>query len=202
MQSQVLKIPSGYINVVNNPYVGLSGPATAWPPPSDFIGQLGKRVNLPADVVKYKASVGTVYGGWFRSVRLKLNSAVPVIGQALFWDDTVAENLYQVTALETITTYGAAAFAGVCLSASVTPGNETIIQDEGLCAVHYRAVISGTTAVGRPVVLAAAGAGADNGFFDIDDTPTDPQYLVGYASALPVAGALAQIMLRPLNIRA
>jgi hypothetical protein len=198
-QSQILAIPTGYINNVNNSVPGvLSTPA--WPPSLGMPGMLGKRLNLDASQIKFDPAIGTVYGGWFRAVTLKANSAVPVIGQALFWDDTVAEGLYQVTALETITTYGAAAFAGVCLSAGVTPGYQTIIQDEGLVKVKYRAAISGTKATGRPVVLAAAGAGADNGFFDIDDTPS-PEYLVGMAVALPVDGALGEIDLRMLNPR-
>lgn len=203
MLSQILFVsPSGYINNVNMAFPG----GGVWGGPGgtgasqNLQGQLGKEIEFTSDMLKYDPAVGTVWGGKFRLVRLATGSGVPVIGQALFWDDSVAENLYQVTTSEAILTYTSTGFAGVCLSAAVTVGNYTIIQTQGKVNVKYRAAIGGTKATGRPVSLANQGAGADLGLFDIVDVDL-PQYRVGYAIGLPADGGLAAIDLSPLNFR-
>jgi len=203
--SQILRIPSGFLNDVNNPAIG---EPTAPSPVSlnSFSGQLGKEIVLDASQIRYKSSVGTVFGGTFRYVRLKANSAVPVIGQMVFWDDTVAEDLYQVTVLESITTVVAASMAGIILTPSVTVGNCTLIQTSGLVKAKFVGTITGTKATGRPVSISVAGT-SSIGLMDIVDdlTTTAGELLlsryVGRAVELPTDGGLTTIDLQLQNPR-
>jgi hypothetical protein len=150
--------------------------------------------------------LGTVYGGTFRYVRLKANSAVPVVGQSVFWDDTVAESLYQVTALESITTLVSASIAGIILTPSLTAGNYTLIQTSGLVKAKFVGTITGTKATGRPVFISVAGT-SSIGLADIVDdltttagAPFFNRYM-GTAVELPTDGGLTTIDLKIKNPR-
>ena len=209
MGREIVRIPSGYINSVNDPVIG-EGTA----PPfggGSFVGQLGKRFEYAiGENMLYNAALGTVYGGWARYVRLAAAAAVPVVGQILFWDLTVADNLYQVTTVETGSTDGAMFIAGVCLTPTLTPGRYTVIHDQGDVPVQFRAVLTSAGAVGSRVYAAGVGAGVDNGFANVlssanptlfsDVSLMQGRYL-GIARIIPVGGTLTRVNMDLKNYR-
>src|ERR1022692_839541 len=103
MKSQIMNIASGNVNVVNDGAIGMSvvPQGTGLSP---YGGQLGKTITLDDSMLKFKSAVGTVYGGDFQYVRLAAAAAATVLGQIVFWDVGVADNLYQVTTSETEST--------------------------------------------------------------------------------------------------
>lgn len=210
MLSQIQRM-NGPINKVNDTVVGgqpLFGNSSTV---SKVAGQLGMAIEFTDRNVVFDATTGTVYGGKFQYVRLSAGSTALVRGQIVFWDVTVAVNLYQVTTLETGTVPGAQFVAGIALSAELDPGNYGYIQTFGLVAVKYRAALSHVPAgVGVASFAAAAGAGADNGLADTLDS-ADPanfsdvnlmqnRYL-GTAWELPTNGGTKLVFLNPRNIR-
>ena len=66
-------------------------------------------------------------------MRLAAGAAVPVVGQILFWDISVADNLYQVTTAENASTDAAMFIAGICLTPLVTVGNSRSFRTRGTC---------------------------------------------------------------------
>lgn len=198
--SQIVRIPSGSINNVNDAVIGqevaqfgLGG--------SKFAGQLGKMVWLDDSQLIYDSGNGTVYGGGFRYVRLAASSSVPVVGQLAFWSPVAtADNLYQVTADEAASSEDdAIMMAGVFLTPSLTVGNYTYIQAVGPIMVKFAAALTGTGAVGSRVFAAAKG-GADVGLADVYDGLADPATMsditllfgryIGKARQAPVAATL------------
>jgi len=178
---------------------------------SKAAGQLGMSITLDDNNVFADTSIGTVYGGTFQYVRLSSGSAEPARGQIVFWDVSVAVNLYQVTTLETGTVPGAQFMAGIVLNPDWTPGNYSYIQKLGLVSVKFRAALSAAPAgVGAAVYAAAAGAGVDNGLADViaSADPTDfsdvslmaNRYL-GTAWQLPTNGGTTLVFLNPRNYR-
>lgn len=209
MQSQVLQIPSGLFNVVNDPSPGLpvvpEGTGV-----SPYVSQVGKWCSYDDAALKFDSSIGTLYGGEFQYVRLSAGSTSPAVGQTVFWDLTTDASLYVVTTLESGTTDGAVYIAGVVLSAAVTAGNYTLIQTVGLVAVKFRAVLTSAGVVGSAVYTAAAGAGADNGLADVlsSGNPTTfadvakmQRRFLGVAKTAPVGGATSLIELGFERIR-
>lgn len=196
-QSQIIRLPRGTINEVNDPVIGM--PATPGGlGVTKFAGQLGKWLDLDDSELIFNSAVGTVYGGRFQYVRLAAAAAVPVVGQILFWDTTVADNLYQVTTSETLSSTTAGVMrAGVCLSASLTPGNYTVIQIMGPTNIMMRAVLTSAGAPGSGIWEAGAG-GADLGFGDVlgygtATTNVNLPRWVGTAIGTPVGGALVAV---------
>src|SRR5437870_814297 len=102
--SSIIRMTTGLINTVNDAVIGgeagISGA-------SKFAGQLGQPVWLDDRQLFFSAAVGTVYGGRFRYVRLSAGSSAVARGQIVFWDISVADNLFQVTTLETGSVPGA-----------------------------------------------------------------------------------------------
>lgn len=120
MLSQILRLPSGYIDNVNDAVIGQAGgptPAGA----SKFAGQLGMEIELRQDMMKLKNPAVPVAAGLFQYVRLAAAASSPAVGATVNWDATVDRRLYQVT-----TAAGTA--AGTVLTPNVTPGNYTLIQ--------------------------------------------------------------------------
>ncbi len=202
MLSPILRIPTGFINNVNDAAIGQ---ATA--PPyagfsSNFSGQLGKVVEFNDEDIRYNSATGTVYGGKFQYVRLAAASTVPVIGQILFWDTTPGQAAYQVTADETLSSTDVSIMiAGICLTPLITVGNYTIIQISGPCNVMMQASLTDAGAIGSRIYASVAG-GADVGFADVLDDGTaatvatvslmQGRYL-GKAIGLPTGGALCTV---------
>lgn len=200
----------GFINVVNHSVAG-GGGSNIGPQVGLAPGQLGAGFWRDDATVFANTTVGTVFGGHFRYVRLAAAAAVPIIGQILFWDTSVADNLFQVTTAESGTTPGALWRAGIVLSAGVTPGNYTIIQDCGPTYVKMRAVLTEVpSGAGCAVYCAAAGAGADLGFADVLASPnpatlSDVSLLqnryLGAAIDLPTNGGLKLTNINLMNQR-
>jgi hypothetical protein len=171
--SPIIRMTAGPINAINDAAIGQieAGPG---PSTSKFQGQLGNGIWLDDANILYDSSIGVVYGGHFRYVRLKSTAGAVARGQIVFWDPTVAPNLYQVTDSEADTTDGAVLAAGLVLNPSWSAGYYSVIQDVGLVATKFRAALTDAGAIGSPVYCAAAGAGADNGLADVlnDANPT------------------------------
>lgn len=166
MLSQIQNIgASGYINQVNDAVVGMPT-APGGTGASRFAGQLGQRIQLSDNMLKYLSSVGVVYGGEFQYVRLAAAAAVPVVGQIVFWDISVADSLYQVTTSESGSSDAGMFAAGIILSTALTPGYYTYIQRLGPTFVQFRGTLTSVGAAGSRVYAAAAG-GADLGFADV-----------------------------------
>ena len=115
-----------------------------------------------------KTSVGVLFGGVYSYIRTNAAStATPTRARAVFVDTTVANKQFQATPDESGTT-GVTLFAGVCIQ-TLVKGNMWWFQTAGPVAVQFRTTNSGTGVIGSAVYLAAAGAGADVGTFDVFD---------------------------------
>lgn len=192
-QSQIVQIPSGYLNVVNNAVIGQqTAPQFGG---SEYSGQLGKWWDLDADNIRFNSAVGTLYGGRFQYVQLSADSAVPVIGQMLFWDTTVARSLFRVTTSPTLSSDDAGMMkAGICLSASLTPGYYTVMQipgNSGQVVVKFRASLTASGAIGSRVYVSDQ-TNTDKGLMDVlttDATSIVNARYIGTAVGIPVGGA-------------
>lgn len=207
-ESIILQIPSGFLNVVNDAAIGMAATPQGTGV-SPFGGQLGKYFDYDDSMLRFNSSVSTVYGGRFQYVRLSASAAAPVIGQILFWDTTVAANLYQVTTSETQTTDAAVQIAGIALSATVTPGNYTLIQVDGWVAIQFCGTLTTAGAIGSRCYAAALG-GADLGFADVlgPATPTNfsdvslmQARFLGVAKTAPTNGSLTVVSLQLQRMR-
>ncbi|MGD9935146.1 MAG: hypothetical protein AB7T37_15735 [Dehalococcoidia bacterium] len=177
MQSQILRISSGYINQVNDPVPGLSA-VPGGTGVSPYFGQVGKWLDLDDSALKFNSSVGTVWGGRFQYVKLAATATSnPAVGQIVFWDDANAASEYEVTTLEDASsTPNAVQIAGIVLSNVWTAGYYSIIQTVGLVNVKFRAVLTSAGQLGSSVYAAGAGAGADNGLADVIASATPTQF--------------------------
>jgi hypothetical protein len=168
VSSQIINISQGMLNRVSDPIVGQSS-VPMGPGLSKFAGQLGQQVFLGPNEVTYDSNIGTLFGGIYQYVRFAAAGTYPR-GSTLFWDLSVAENLYQVTSVEAAS--AARMVAGISINPTagsylMTPGNYGFICVTGKVAVQFRAVLSGVAGVGVGVFAAGAGAGADNARADV-----------------------------------
>lgn len=206
--AQIVRLSQGFINQINDPIIGMSA-VPMGPGVSKFAGQLGAWFWLDDAQVIYTSSVGTVLGGRFRYVRLSAAAGAVAVGQTVFWDTSVADNLYQVTTSETITGDAAVNPAGIVLYNGWTAGNYSVIQDAGPATVKFRAALTSVGAIGSPVYTAGVG-GADLGLADVINTAGAAtkgdiglllrRYL-GTARTAPVNGGSAVVDLNFHNIR-
>lgn len=195
MTSQIGRITTGLLNTVNDvlPAQSVSSGTGAL----RYTGQLGQRIALGPDEVKFSAAIGSLYGGVYQYVRVAAASTALLRGRLLFWDTSVAENLYQVTAVEPT---GVSLIAGVALNV-ITPGNYGFIQIAGRATCLFRAALTKVAAVGDLVLAAAAGAGADNATCDVladatNLTSVQMRHLVGVAEEAPTNGGLKIVRLK------
>jgi hypothetical protein len=200
LASPIVRVPAGYLNRVADPVVGMNA-APLGPGLSKFAAQLGQAVVLGSNEIVYDSAIGTLYSGMYQYVRIKSTDTAPVIGQQVFWDLSVAENLYQVTVAEA--TYGLLV-AGVVINGGSYPciaGNYSWICVSGKCNVQFRATLTAAGAIGSAVFQAAAGAGADQGFADVISTATlatTPALIeryLGVAEVAPTNGGLKTVWL-------
>lgn len=120
-------------------------------------------------------TIGTLFGGIYTYVRTPTGStATPTIKRAMFWDTSVAASQFQATPDESGTT-GVTLFAGVSIN-TLTKGNSWWLQSAGRVTGLFRAVLTGVPSAGSAVFLAAAGAGADVGTFDVLDGAGNPTF--------------------------
>jgi hypothetical protein len=123
----------------------------------------------------YDSAVGTLYGGLYQYVVTRAAStAAPTRARAAFWDTSVAGSYHQVTPDES-GAQGTHMFAGVYIN-TLTRGYSWWIQCFGKVSVQFRAVLTGIPSDGCAVYLAAAGAGADVGEFDVLDGAGNPSF--------------------------
>ena len=207
--SPIIRLTTGAINRINDPVVG-QPVATPVIGGSKYLGQLGAGVWLDDSNILFDSTMGTVFGGHFRYVRLAAAATAVVVGQLVFWDVTVADNLFQVTTSEAGSTDNAMFRAGVVLNSGWTPGNYGVIQDVGPTFVQYRGVLTSAGAVGSRVYCAAVGAGVDNGFADVlssaaptlfSDVSLMQGRYIGTAITAPVGGALRLVNQNASNVR-
>lgn len=177
MQSQILRISSGYINQVNDPVPGLSA-VPGGTGVSPYFGQVGKWIDLDDAALKFNSSVGTVWGGRFQYVKLASTAtANPAVGQIVFWEDANDASEYEVTTVEDASSASnAIQIAGIVLSNVWTPGYYSLIQTIGLVNVKFRGTLTSAGAIGSSVYAAGAGAGADNGLADVIASATPTQF--------------------------
>ena len=196
--SQIMQVSTGFINTVNDAVVGMPT-APGGLGLSKFAGQLGRRIEFEDADIHFNSAVGTVYGGGFQYVRLAAAATAVVVGQIVFWDYTVAQNLYQVTTSEAESTDGAVFRAGIVLNPSWTPGNYSFVQYLGPTFVRFRGTLTAAGAIGSRVFAAAAGAGVDNGFADVIDSSSPTEFsdvskmmgrYIGTAIVAPTSGGL------------
>ena len=145
--------------------------------------------------------VGTLYGGMYQYIRTKTTSTAAFArAHGVFWDTGVAATQYQVTADEN-GLQGVGLFAGVTIN-TITKGYSWWIQTAGRISVQFRAVLTGLGVDGSPVFLAAAGAGADVGEFDVLEGGANPSFTqmvnavrdyVGVAQGAPVNDTISTI---------
>lgn len=194
--SQIGRVTTGLLNTVNDTLVAQS--SNTGTGQSRYNGQLGQRIALGPDEVKYDSSVGTLYGGVYQYVRFKSGDAtVPAVGLLCFWDLAVNEDLYQVTTVEPT---GTSRVAGVILNA-VTGGNYGWIQVAGKATVKCIATLTAAGAVGQSVFTGAAGVGTDNAKVDTIAaataiTPLTLARFIGIAETAPSNGGLCIVRLK------
>lgn len=198
--ADIVRIPSGTINQVNDLYIGSAGAPNGGPLRSHFAGQLGKWWDLDDSDIVYQSTVGVVYGGRFQYVRLAAAAVAPVLGQILFWDTTVLNSLYQVTSDEALSSVpDSLMIAGINLNPSWTPGYYGVIQILGNVNVKFVASLTTSGAIGIPVYASAAG-GASVGLADVittDSTAVANAKFLGKAIDAPVSGATSLVALMP-----
>jgi hypothetical protein len=195
-------VTTGKLNTVNDTVIGGSESIGGR---SRFAGQLGKHLWLGPEQIEgmYDPSVGTLYGGRFRYVRMRgadADSPAVAVGQILFWDTVVTnwQTRYQVTRLENLSSAdNAVMIAGIYLGGFDTD-NYGFIQDLGMVPVLFRANLTVAGAIGSRVYAAGAGAGADEGLADVltaDATSLVNQRYLGPAVTAPVASELDTVLL-------
>lgn len=210
--AQIARITAGFLNKVNDAAIGQIT-ASSGPRASRFAQQLGQGLWFDDNNVPYDSSMGTLYGGHYRYVRLAAAATAPVaVGQILFWDTltNAADSLFQVTTSEAGSTDTAVLTAGICLNSAWSVGNYSWIQDLGPCYVKFRTTLTSAGAPGSRVYAAAAGAGADLGLADVVDSggaatiANVSQLLgryIGTAQETPAGGALKRVYLNIPNVR-
>lgn len=200
VSNQAPKLISGYVNSENNPVIGAPLASPSGSIVSGYGGMLGGKLFLSTDDAKKLSNpaIGTLYSGVYQMAKFKTTVAR---GTLAFWDDTVADNLFQVHQDETFNG-GVPLIAGVCLNA-VSAGNFGFIQVEGKATVKLRATVTAAT---RYIVWANAGAGADNATGDgLAAAPTFASAmiwnLIGIGAAVATNGALLVVNLIPKVFR-
>jgi len=203
--SPILRLTAGAINKINDSAIGMAG-VPQGPSTQKFAGQLGNGIWLDDANILFDSSMGVVYGGHFRYVRMSPDADVVAndshalaVGQLVFWDiANSVPNLYQVT-----TTEAGNLPAGIVLNSGWGAGHYSVIQDVGLCVVHYIGTITGTPAIGRVVKAAMAGVGSDLGYIDQVDTVAvgAVDYAIGRAVDLPVNGQAHRVFLNIPDVR-
>jgi len=162
------KLPTGYLNSPGgdvSPGVPLVSPSGSIVQP--YLGQLGGKLWVSADDAAKLSDPatlgGNLYGGVYMYVRLAAAAAALGLqrGRLLFWDTSVADDLYQVTTLES-QNGGIPIWAGVQVNIP-TAGNYIWMQVLGRMRVRCRAVVTAAT---QNIIMALAGAGADNATVD------------------------------------
>lgn len=201
-ESPIIRVTTGRLNTVNDDVIGGSPSIGSR---SRFAGMLGKHLWLAPEQIDnmYDSSVGTLYGGRFRYVRLRSTDATSPalsVGQILFWDTTITnwQTRYQVTRDADLSspTLNAIFIAGIYLG-TLAAGNYGFIQDLGMVPIQFRASLTVAGVIGS-LCYAADSAGADEGDADVltaDATAVANQRFLGAAVTAPSDGSLTPVLL-------
>ena len=202
-----VKLVSGFFNSENNSALGVPLASPSGMIVSQYGGLLGLKFALDADDAGKMSnpSIGTLFGGVYQMVHISASATSSnnnlARGRLVFWDPTVAEDLYQVNNDETANG-GVPMFAGVLLN-TVTPGNYTLIQIAGRASVQCKATVTAAT---RLISWAAAGAGADNATVDglaaaTAVTQVSARNFIGIGEAVAANATIITVNLNPLVLR-
>lgn len=169
-----------------------SGTGAPW-----YGGQVGARVVLDSQSIRFKSSVGTLYGGIYQYVFMTYTTTQPAIGQLVFWDNSVGESIYQVNGDAKPSTAVPSLVAGVVLQTTVTKGTYAWMCIGGRCSVLPDSTITATTA-GSPIsakVSATVPSTVDNGAaVGIATLPS----IIGISEATVAASTVVIAQLNPL----
>lgn len=193
--NQAVRVTTGFMNTVNDPVPGQLRASPSGSIIQPYTGLVGAIITL--DEAQANAlsdtTVGTLHAGMYQYVRFL--DAPTARGQLVFWS---AMGTFTVTGIAAAANLGKV--AGVVITAATLPaaGNYGFIQIAGRASVLFSAAI---TKVGV----------ADGDLVVVDQTPantcdvladatglTSPleKSIVGVANALPVAGAVSEVVLR------
>lgn len=197
------KFISGYLNGEDLANLGTPLPNQSGTIVSAYGGFLGGKATFSVDdaLKMSNPATGILYGGVYQCVKTNAAAANLVRGRLVFWDTTVADDLYQVHQLETLNGSNPL-IAGVLLN-TVTPGNYTWIQVAGKATVQCRATVTAAT---RNISASLAGAGVDNATVDGIAAATavlqsSLNASIGIGEAVAANAALILVNLKPLMVR-
>ncbi len=213
-ESDIIRVSTGLLNTVNDAYIGGAAAGSqglsAANMVSQYAGQLGKAVWYGPDQIAqmFSASIGTLYGGRFRYVRLRdedVDSPALGVGKLVFWDTTLTnwQQYFQVTRDENLSSVdNAVMIAGIYIG-GIANGNYGFIQDIGMVPVRFRSVLTASGAIGSRAYATGAGdTGTDQGTADVlttDSTSLANARFLGTCVTAPVGGALATVLLNYKN---
>lgn len=191
-ESPIIIVSTGLLNTVNDSVIAGQGGVSGT---SKFGGQLGKRLAVSSEQIAqmFSATIGTLFAGVYQYVQFASDVGTIVRGQLMYWDETVASNTFTVTDDVDSTTFNYQSFAGFALNA-VTAGNYGFIQIAGKASGLYVASITGTKAIGRPVM----GSVATSGRIDVIDaaiTGATQNNFLGWAVSLPTNNTVGQVQI-------
>jgi hypothetical protein len=173
---------------------------------AQYQGIVGARIAMDANGIRFTSSVGTLFGGIYEYVFMTYTTQQPARGALVFWDTSVAENLFQVNGDAKPSTAIPTLVAGITLFTLWTKntygwmqiaGRATVLPDSsitsGTAGSGITAKVSATvpSTVDSGTALAATTAGAIAGV----DT------LIGIAEATVTASTLFVCQLNSSLIR-
>ena len=191
-ESPVIRVSTGLLNTVNDSVIGnqegISGQ-------SKFGGQLGKILWVSSEQIAqmFSSTIGTLYAGAYQYVKFATDIGAIVRGQLMYWDQVEDSNEFVVTDDVDSTTFNYESFAGFALNV-ITAGNYGFMQIAGIATGLYVAAITGTKAIGRPVM----GSIATSGRIDVIDaaiTGGTQNNFLGWAVSLPTDNTLGTVQL-------
>lgn len=201
----VIRVSTGYLNTVNDTYIGGAPAGSGAAAESQYPGQLGKSYELDDNTVALltNTSVGTLYAGRYQYVRMRADdddSPAISVGKILFWDTTLTnwQNYYQVTRDENLSSSdNAVMIAGIYIGGFTGGNYGFIFTGAGLCNIRFRAVLTTAGADGSRVYAAGSGdTGSDQGTADVlttDSTSLANARYLGNAIAAPSGGSLTLV---------
>lgn len=111
-----------------------------------YTGQVGSRVALDSASIRSKTSVGTLLGGIYQYVFMTYTTTQPAVGQLVFWDTSVSDQLFQVNGDAKPTTAIPTLIAGVVINLTVVKNTYAWMQIAGRATVLPDSSITATTA--------------------------------------------------------
>lgn len=191
----------GRLNNANDPNPGESVVSGTGAP--KYLGQVGSRVALDPTsmgVLPLTAAGTTLFGGIYQYVKTASGStANPALGTLCFWDLSVGESVYQVTADAKPTAALPTLIAGSFLNA-ITKGNYGWIQIAGRANILFDSTIT-TAAAGNPVTAKISPTVASTCDVGVVSAATllgaiqTIETLIGIAETLPVLSTVSVVQM-------